>query len=253
MKRKARTAGFTLIEILSVICILCILAVIAIFAYSSSKTKAYDAAAQEDLRQAYSSAMTFFIDHPNGSLTQNHLAQYGFRPSPKVSVTIIDGSPNSLLLLSRYNAPGTQAYITYSKGINSPGASDQIWMAQWVPGGQSGANPPAASSTTPSGQNAETSQKATALNADLMEKCNLLAQSALGQAFSVAQSFFQNNPEGVLTKESLLAYGYTPHESVSLTIVDGSSPAKLSMSAVFNLPGATSFGVDGSGQIIPQS
>ena len=252
MKPRPQTAGFTLIEILLVISILGVLAGIAVFSYSSYKMKAFDAVAQEDLRQAYSSAMAFFIDHPNSTLTPTALSQNGFRSSPNVSVSIIDGSPVSLFLLSRYNAPGTQAYITYSKGINSPGAPDQIWLARWIPEGQSGSNPTAASPTTPPGQGGESGQKPNSVNADLMEKCNLLARAALGEALGAARSYFQSNPEGVLTKDLLVAYGYTPHDSVNLTIVDG-SPDKLSMSAVSNLPGATNFGVDGSGNIIPQS
>jgi prepilin-type N-terminal cleavage/methylation domain-containing protein len=252
MKRKPQTAGFTLIEILLVISILCVLSGIAVFSYSSSKIKAYDVAAQEDLRQAYSSAMAFFIDNPESTLTQNALREYGFRSSPNVRVSIIDGSSTSLFLLSRYNAPGGQAYITYSKGINSPGEPNQIWAAQWIPGGQSGSNPTAASPTNPSGQDGESGPKANSVNANLLEKCNLLTKSALGEAFGAAQSYFQSNPEGVLTKDLLAAYGYTPHDSVNLTIVDG-SPDKLSMSAVSSLPGATNFGVDGSGNIIPQS
>jgi len=252
MKQKPPTAGFTLIEILLVICILGVLAGIAVFSYSSPKMKAYEAVVKEDLRQAYTSAMAFFIDNPNSILTPTGLTQYGFRSSPNVSVSIIDGSPNSLFLLSRYNAPGAQVYVTYSKGIHSPGEPDQIWMAQWIPGGPSGTHPTAASTTTPPGQAGESGQKANSVNADLMEKCNRLTRSALGEAYSAAQSFFQNNPGGVLTKDLLLAYGYTPHDSVNLTIVDG-SPVRFSLSASFNLPGATSFGIDGSGNIIPHS
>lgn len=251
MKRKPKTAGFTLIEILFVISILCVLAGIAIFSYSSYKMKAYDVAAQEDLRQAYYSAMAFFIDNPNSTLTQARLSQYGFRGSPNVLLSIIDGSPNSLFLLSRYNAAGTQAYITYSKGINSPGAPDWIWMAA-VGGGQSGGNPIPASPDAHPGQGDESGQKNYSVEANLMEKCNRLARTDLGEAFGAAQSYFQSNPEGLLSKDLLAAHGYTPHNGVTLTIIDGSL-SNLSMSAFFNIPGATSFGVDGSGNIIPHS
>jgi prepilin-type N-terminal cleavage/methylation domain-containing protein len=251
MKRNLQRSGFTLVEILAVITILFVLAGIAALSYSSSRIKACDAVAQEDLRQAYSSAMAFFIDNPDSILTESGLSQYGFRASRNVILSIIDGSPNSLLLLSRYNAAGTQAYITYSKGINSPGAPEGIWLAA-VGGGQSGGNPTPASAGAQPGPAGEFGQKNNSVSADLLEKCNLLAKSALGEAFGAAQSYFQSNPEGFLTKDILVSYGYTPHESVNLTIIDG-SPSKLSMSANFNLPGATSFGIDGSGSIIPHS
>ena len=251
MKRNLQRSGFTLVEILMVITILCVLAGIATIGYSSYRIKACDAVAQEDLRQAYSSAMAYFIDNPDSILTESALSQYGFRASRNVILTIIDGSPNSLLLLSRYNAAGTQAYITYSKGMNSPGAPEGIWLAS-VAGGQSGGNPTAASPGTPPGQGGESGQKNYSVNADLLEKCNILARTALGEALGAAQSYFQSNPEGLLTKDILVAYGYTPHDSVNLTIIDGSL-SKFSISANFNIPGATSFGVDGSGNIIPHS
>jgi prepilin-type N-terminal cleavage/methylation domain-containing protein len=250
MKGKHQTAGFTLIEILLSIIIFCALAGIAVSIYSYIKMKAYDAAAQEDLRHAYYSAVAFFVENPNSTLTQPSLSQYGFQSSPNVSMSIIDGSPTSLFLLSRYKASDTRVYIIYSKGIDSPGSTDQIWMAEWIPEGQSGSNPPAASLTSILVRGGESGPKANSLDADLMGKCNLLARSVLGQAYGAAQSYFQSNPGGILTKDLLVAHGYTPHDSVNLTIIDG-SPAELSMSAVFNIPGATNFGVDGSGTIIP--
>ena len=251
MRRNLQRSGFTLVEILTVISILCVLAGIATLSYSSYRIKACDAAAQEDLRQAYSSAMAYFIDHPDSILTESALSQYGFRASRNVILSIIDGSPNSLLLLSRYNAAGTQAYITYSKGVKSPGEPEGIWLAA-VAGGPSGGNSTAAPPGTPPGQDGKSGQKNHSVNADLMEKCNVLARKALGEALGAAQSYFRSNPEGLLTKDLLVAYGYTPHDSVSLTIIDGSL-SKFSITANFNIPGATSFGVDGSGNIIPHS
>jgi prepilin-type N-terminal cleavage/methylation domain-containing protein len=252
MKRKHKTAGFTLIEILLSLIIFCALAGIAVSIYSYVKMKAYDATAQEDLRHAYYSAMAFFVENPNSTLTQPGLTQYGFQSSPNVSMSIIDGSPTSLFLLSRYKASGTGVYIIYSKGIDSPGSNGRFWMAQWIPQGESGGNPPASPLTSPSEQGGESGPKANSLDADLMGKCNLLARSVLGQAYEAAQSFFRSNPGGILTKDHLVAHGYTPHDSVNLTIIDGSA-ADLSMSAVFNIPGAANFEVDGSGMIIPHS
>jgi hypothetical protein len=125
-------------------------------------------------------------------------------------------------------------------------------MAQWAPEGQAFSNLLTVSQTSAAVQSGESGQKANSLHADLLEKCNLLARSALGQAYDAAQSFFKSNPGDTLTKDLLISYGYNPHENVNLTIIDG-SPSRFSMSAVFNIPGATNFGVDGSGSIIPQS
>jgi type II secretory pathway pseudopilin PulG len=252
MKRKPQAAGFTFIEILILISTLGVLAVIAFFSYSFFKMKAYDATAQGDLRQAYYSTMAFFIDNPKRTLTEPGLSQYGFQSSPNVIMSIIDGSPTSLFLLFRHTAPGAQVYILYSNGIDSSGAPDHIWMAQWAPEGQAFSNLLTVSQTSAAVQSGESGQKANSLHADLLEKCNLLARSALGQAYDAAQSFFKSNPGDTLTKDLLISYGYNPHENVNLTIIDG-SPSRFSMSAVFNIPGATNFGVDGSGSIIPQS
>ena len=252
MKRKPQIAGFTFIEVLLIIIFLSVLTGIASYFYSSYTIKACDAMAQGDLRQAYYSVIAFFIDNPKRTLTEPGLSQYGFRPSPKVSMSIIDGSPSSLFLLFRHNAPGTQTYILYSTGINSSGEPAHIWMAQWTPGGQGFASPMTASQTPAPAQSGASGQKANSVHADLLEKCNLLARSALGQAYDAAQSFFKTNPGDTLTKDLLVSYGYNPDENVNLTIVDG-SPDKFFMSAVFNIPGATNFRIDGLGSIIPQS
>jgi type II secretory pathway pseudopilin PulG len=250
MKRKSQATGYTLIEILIVIFVLFVLANIAVFNYSSPKMKAGDTLAQENLRQASNSAMAFFIDHPNSTLTQTDLIQYGFRSSPNVVVSIIDGSLVSLLLFSRYNTPDAHAYIAYSNNIYSVRTPDQIALNPWIPVLQPGSNPTAAVLPVSSGQNGESVQQIPSPNIDdLMAKFNRIAQTDLQEAYITAQSFFRSNPEGVLTKDLLLAYGYAPNESVNLFIIDG-NPTKLSMSAIFNIPGATSFGVDNSGNII---
>jgi prepilin-type N-terminal cleavage/methylation domain-containing protein len=180
MRQDLQRSGFTLLEILLVISIICVLASIAFFSYSPSMGKTHDTVAQEDLRQAYTAAMAYFSDHPHGMLTQTELSHYGFRPSPNVSVSIIDGSPDSLFLLSRYSAPGARAYITYSKGVTSPGGPHQIWMAQWTPGGPPAGNPGTSSPHPAPGQAGVSGQNADPVKAELLEKCNLLAKTVLG-------------------------------------------------------------------------
>jgi hypothetical protein len=74
----------------------------------------------------------------------------------------------------------------------------------------------------------------------------------LGEAYAAAQAFFQSNHKEPLTMGQLATFGYTPSENVSLTIIDGSFSA-FSLSAVFNVPGATSFILDPSGKIAPNA
>jgi Tfp pilus assembly protein PilE len=252
MKRRPQTAGLTLIEIVTVITTIFVLIGIATYIYSSYTSKVQDATAKGDLRQAYNAAMAFFIDNPSKFLTESGLKQYGFKSSPNSSVIIIDGSPSSLFLLSRHNALGTQAYVLYAEGINSPGASDQVWIDQWVPGGAANGGPATGFPPSSPTQGPEPGQTISSLQANLLEKCNIMAKAALAQAYNAAQSFFQSHPGDFLTKDLLISYGYTPNENVNLTIIDG-SPDKFSMSAVFNIPGATNFGIDSSGSIVPHT
>ena len=249
--RICRREGFTLVEIMTVICILCILAAIAIFNYSTPRKQAYDIVAQEDLRRAFASAITYFTDHPNGVLTHSSLKQYGFRPSPKVSLSIIDGRSSHLLLISRYNALGTQAYITYSKDMDSSGPSLQFWVTP-IQSLDLGGRPPIVTPGLWIPGESGSGQEAASGGAALLEKCNLVAKMDLGEAYAAAQAFFQSNHKEPLTMGQLATFGYTPSENVSLTIIDGSFSA-FSLSAVFNVPGATSFILDPSGKIAPSA
>jgi prepilin-type N-terminal cleavage/methylation domain-containing protein len=134
-----REKGFTLLEILYTLSIIGILAAIATFNYSGYTKKASDTVAQEDLRQAYSSAVNYFMDHPTGILTSADLQNYGFKASPNVTVMIINGRPSDLLLISSYNVPGSQIYIASPQGMSQPrgfwsvfgGTQPRIRRWQW--------------------------------------------------------------------------------------------------------------------------
>ena len=63
MFRKGNQKGFTLIELLIVVAIIGILAAIAIPQFASYRVKAFDSAAQSDLRSVKTSLEGYYTDH----------------------------------------------------------------------------------------------------------------------------------------------------------------------------------------------
>jgi prepilin-type N-terminal cleavage/methylation domain-containing protein len=238
-----REKGFTLTEILYVLSIIAILAAIATLNYSGYKKKATDTVAQEDLRQAYSSAVNYFADHPSGVLTMADLQNYGFRSSSNVKVMIINGRLSNLVMTSSNNAPDAQIYIAYGQGMTPPGGSrpssgepNQGSGGGTGAGGQQNSNP---SGNPPLQQNLATNQ-------DVARLCNQATMMDLAEAYGAAQGYLGRNPGKDVTKDILLANGFTPNENVSLVILNGSS-SNLSMSANFNFPGTASYTISPSG------
>jgi len=236
--------GFTLTEILYVLSIIGILAAIATFNYSGYRKKASDTVAQEDLRQAYSSAVNYFMDHPTGILTSADLQNYGFKASPNVTVMIINGRPSDLLLISSYNVPGSQIYIASPQGMSQPGASGQSsGEPNQGSGGGSGAST-GQQNTNPAGNPSQ--QQNLATNQDVVKLCNQATLMDLMDAYGTAQGYLGRNPGQEVTKDILLGSGYVPNENVSLVVLNGTS-SNLSMSANFNFPGTTDYTIGPSG------
>lgn len=236
--------GFTLIEILYALIIIGILIAIAALNYSGYKKKASDTVAQEDLRQAYFSAVNYFIDHPTGNLTSADLQNYGFKASPNVKVIIINGRLSNLILISSYNAPGGQIYVASRQGMSQSGASilkseepnQGLGGGTGTSSGQQNSNP---AGNPPQQQNLTTNQ-------DVVKLCNLATLMDLKEAYGAARAYLGRNPGEAVTKDTLLANGYIPNENVSLVVLNGTS-SDLAMSASFNFPGTTNYRIDPSG------
>ena len=241
-----REKGFTLLELLFALSIICTLLAISIFSYSGYKARAFETVTKEDLRRAYSSAFVYFIDYPEGKVSRTDLEKYGFKASPNVNIRVINGRLSNLLLISFYSAPGVQAYMAYSPGVIPRGVYNPIWLEP-IQGWGAGANPPANPQDSSSGEG-DPQKNIQPIQADLLRVCNRATLEDLQGAHRAAQEYFRVNPEGTVTKEILRFYGYIPNENVNLAIISD-TVSTLSMSAFFNIPGATNYTIDSSGNI----
>jgi len=217
-----------------VLAILGVLLAVAGLFYSGYRTKVSETVAQEDLRQAYNSAMVFFIDFPQRALTRVDLEKYGFRASPQIETRVVDGRLASLLLVSYYTVPGSK-----------------IFMIEGLRAGFTGGKEPSGPIIGPGGSGGGGSFSdplIQPMNEMGWGRCNDKAKTELKEAFNAAQKYFAQDPGGSITKDILPDYGYLPSEEVNLLVINGKKPS-LEISAIFSVPGASNFMIDSSGFI----
>ena len=217
-----------------------------VFIYADYRARIFDAVTKEDLSRAYSSALTYFLDSPDGKVTMSDLEKYGFRSSPHVNIRIINGKLSNLLMVSFYDAPGTQAYVTHSREGILPEGYSPIWLASiqgWTGGAGQAAGPPLVNL-----REGESRVNIQPVQADILQVCNQAAIEELKEAYAAAQNYFQEYPEGTLTKDLLFAYGYTPDENVN-AVINSEASSEFSISSFFNIPGAAYYTADDQGRI----
>jgi hypothetical protein len=208
--------------------------------------KAGETVAQEDLRQAYTSAMSFFIDFPQRTLTRADLEKYGFQASSRIETRIVDGRLASLLLISYSTLPDSKVFMIQGPGIGFAGEKDSSGAIVGPGGAGGGLSPPGPSGGNPG--NSFSAPLIQPINEAGRGRCNDKAKSELQEAFDVAQKYFAKDPEGSITKDILMDFGYQPSEEVNLLVINGTR-SSLEMSATFSVPGALNFRIDSSGSI----
>jgi len=78
---------------------------------------------------------------------------------------------------------------------------------------------------------------------------NAAARSDAKNAYTSAQTFFCDSPNGTVDLAALVAYGYQSTANVTVTVVNG-TPAGLTMTSVHGA-GTTTYTVDTAGAITP--
>jgi type IV pilus assembly protein PilA len=109
--------GFTLIELMIVIAIIGILAAIAIPQFSAYRKRAYNSAAQSDLKNVITAQEAYFADYSTYTGTIGNLTgSYGVVTSDNVTVGVSGSS--SAFTATAFHATGDKTY-----SVSGPGGS----------------------------------------------------------------------------------------------------------------------------------
>jgi prepilin-type N-terminal cleavage/methylation domain-containing protein len=118
LRKQMNQEGFTLIELMIVIAIIGILAAIAIPNFLSYRQRSYNAAANADIKNAYTAAQAYFVDWSDGTITKDKLEDpdVGFRESDGVTLTVNDGTMTSLEFTATHEN-GTRIFTVDAGGV----------------------------------------------------------------------------------------------------------------------------------------
>ncbi len=73
-------------------------------------------AVSAELESAYSAALSYFVNHPDGAVSKSILQDYGYAPDPSVNLTIADGTLNGLMMSASSSQAGSDSFSINSMG-----------------------------------------------------------------------------------------------------------------------------------------
>jgi len=112
-EKKSNTAVIILVIagiVVGLFLLIAILAAIAIPSFVNYQTKARDALAQAEIKNACTAAAAFFIDHPDKTITLDDLKEKGIAAHPDVELAIEDGTMEALSMRAKH-IKGNKIYV----------------------------------------------------------------------------------------------------------------------------------------------
>ncbi len=114
-----RQKGFTLVELMIVIALIGILTALAVPNFITYRKKGYNTAANTDIKNAFTAAQAYYTDYPSGIISTTILTSYGFKYSPNVNLSVVNGVSTGLNITSTHNSSDKTYTIDSDGDISS--------------------------------------------------------------------------------------------------------------------------------------